>query len=62
MAAWPEHEVEAVIAAHIRETPESDMAQMVDRMHSERSTFGFSRHSGTMTGESMVTRPRSSVP
>ncbi|WPL18234.1 putative transcriptional regulator [Thiorhodovibrio winogradskyi] len=62
MAAWPEHEVEAVIAAHIRETPESDMAQMVERLHSMRATFGLARHDEFMIGLSGAPRPERVLP
>lgn len=41
-SAWPEHEIEAVIAAHIRETPSSAMEELVALLHSQRSTFGLS--------------------
>jgi prophage regulatory protein len=40
VAAWPEHEVDAVIAAHIREITDAELAQLVSEIHTQRSTFG----------------------
>ena len=40
VAAWPEHEVDAVIAAHIREITDAELVQLVSEIHSQRSTFG----------------------
>lgn len=62
IAAWPEHEVEAVIAAHIRETPESEMVELVDLLHSARSTFGLERQPDVMNGLREATRPERNLP
>jgi prophage regulatory protein len=40
VAAWPEHEVDAVIAAHTREITDAQLAQLVSEIHTLRSTFG----------------------
>jgi len=40
VAAWPEREVEAVIAAHIREVPEAELARLVAEIHARHPTFG----------------------
>jgi prophage regulatory protein len=40
VTAWPEHEVDAVIAAHIREITDAELAQLVSEIHTKRSTFG----------------------
>ena len=42
VAAWPEQEVDAVIAAHIREVSDAELAQLVSEIHAQRSTFGLS--------------------
>jgi len=33
--------VDAVIAAHIREITDAELAQLVSQIHTQRSTFGF---------------------
>ncbi|MCF7997091.1 MAG: AlpA family phage regulatory protein [Chromatiaceae bacterium] len=40
VAAWPEHEVDAVIAAHVREVTDAELARLVSEIHARRSTFG----------------------
>ena len=40
VAAWPEHEVDAVIAAHIREVADPELSQLVSEIHAQRPTFG----------------------
>ncbi|MGB5834969.1 MAG: AlpA family phage regulatory protein [Thiohalocapsa sp.] len=40
VAAWPEHEVDAVIAAHIRAVADDELMQLVSEIHAQRSTFG----------------------
>jgi len=39
-AAWPEHEIEAVIAAQIRESDDAQLRAVVSGLHAERATFG----------------------
>jgi prophage regulatory protein len=41
--AWPGHEADAVIAAHIREITDADLAQLVSQIHTQRSSFGLDR-------------------
>ena len=42
VAAWPEHEVDAVIAGHIREVTDAELARLVAEIHAQRATFGLS--------------------
>lgn len=46
-AAWPEHEIDAVIAALIRTIGDEDLRTLIDGLHSRRSTFGLGGDSGT---------------
>jgi prophage regulatory protein len=39
-AAWPEHEIEAVLAALIRTIGDDDLRTLVSGIHARRSTFG----------------------
>jgi prophage regulatory protein len=55
VAAWPEHEVDAVIAAHIREVTDAELARLVAEIHAQRATFGLSVGTGasaTLPGQS----------
>jgi prophage regulatory protein len=56
VAAWPEHEVDAVIAAHIREVTDAELARLVAEIHAQRATFGLS--AGTSAS---ATRPEQSA-
>jgi len=49
VAAWPEHEVDAVIAAHIRALAEDELTQLVSEIHADRSTFGLSGGANALT-------------
>jgi prophage regulatory protein len=49
VAAWPEHEVDAVIAAHIRALADDELAQFVSEIHTQRATFGLSGGAGALT-------------
>jgi prophage regulatory protein len=40
VVARTEHEVDAVIAAHIRALADDELAQLVSEIHAQRSTFG----------------------
>jgi prophage regulatory protein len=46
VAAWPEHEVDAVIAAHIREISDAELARLVSEIHARRPTFGLGDSDG----------------
>ena len=46
VAAWPEHEVDAVIAAHIREVTDEELARLVTEIHARRPTFGLALGTG----------------
>jgi prophage regulatory protein len=51
VAAWPEREVEAVIAAHIREVSEAELARLVAVIHARRPMFGLAPGAAeTVTG------------
>ncbi|RKT47016.1 helix-turn-helix transcriptional regulator [Thiocapsa rosea] len=39
-AAWPEHDIEAVLAALIRAATEDELRTLVSGIHAQRSTFG----------------------
>ena len=56
VAAWPEHEVDAVIAAHIREVTDAELARLVTEIHAQRATFGLGASNSAAT-----TRPEQSA-
>ncbi len=37
VSTWPEHEIDALIAAHIRQIPEAELAQLVAALHAQRN-------------------------
>lgn len=39
-AAWPEHEVEAVLKAHLREVPDETLRELVADLRKQRKGFG----------------------
>ena len=39
-SAWPEHEVDAVLAAQIRAVSEEELRTVVADLHAERATYG----------------------
>ncbi|MFB1487097.1 MAG: AlpA family phage regulatory protein [Thiocapsa sp. C3-sup] len=39
-AAWPEHDIEAVLAALIRAVTDDELRTLVSGIHARRSTFG----------------------
>ncbi|CRI63844.1 helix-turn-helix transcriptional regulator [Thiocapsa roseopersicina] len=56
-AAWPEHEIDAVIAALIRTIGDDDLRTLVDGLHSRRSTFGLGGDSGVVGGAAVASSP-----
>lgn len=40
VSAWPEHDVEALVAAHIRQVTDAELARLVASLHGQRTTFG----------------------
>ncbi|MBK1633974.1 AlpA family transcriptional regulator [Thiohalocapsa halophila] len=48
VAAWPEHEVDAVIAAHIRAVTDTELVQLVADIHRRRPTFGLGAGAGAL--------------
>ncbi len=38
-SGWPEHEVDAIIAAHIRGATDSEIKKLVERLHEQRKTI-----------------------
>ena len=39
-SAWPEHEIDAVLAAQIRASDDAQLRAVVSGIHAERATFG----------------------
>ncbi|RKT47204.1 helix-turn-helix transcriptional regulator [Thiocapsa rosea] len=57
-SAWPEHEIDAVIAALIRTIDDEDLRTLVDGLHTQRSTFGLGGDSGAVGGATVASSPR----
>jgi prophage regulatory protein len=55
-SAWPEHEIDAVIAAMIRTIGNEDLRTLVDGLHTQRSTFGLGGDSGAVGGPAQIAR------
>lgn len=47
-AAWPEHDIEAVLAALIRAATDDELRTLVSGMHARRSTFGLGADESTL--------------
>ncbi|EGV19074.1 helix-turn-helix transcriptional regulator [Thiocapsa marina] len=56
-SAWPEHEIDAVIAALIRTIDDEDLRTLVDGLHTQRSTFGLGGDSGAVVGAAVASSP-----